>query len=50
VRRQIRRLCDEGRGWAGEDGYMVAVALFTRNPDLPGDRAGQLLRALQVVG
>ena len=50
VRRQIRRLCDEGRGWAGEDGYMVAVALFTRNPDLPGDRAGQLLRALQIVG
>jgi hypothetical protein len=29
---------------------MVAVALFTRNPDLPGDRAGQLLRALQIVG
>ena len=43
-----RRLCDEGRGWAGDDGYMVAVALFTRNPDVPGDRAGQLLRALQI--
>jgi hypothetical protein len=27
---------------------MVAVALFTRNPDIPGDRADQLLRALQV--
>ena len=44
----IRRLCAEGHGWAGEDGYMVAVALFTRDPDVPGDRADQLLRALQV--
>jgi predicted RNA methylase len=48
VRDQIRRICAEGRGWAGEDGYMVAVALFTRNPDVAGDRAAQLLRALQV--
>ena len=48
VRRHIRRLCAQGRGWAGEDGYMVAVALFTRNPDVPGDRADQLLRALQI--
>ncbi len=48
VREHIRRLCAEGRGWAGEDGYMVAVALFSRNPDIPGDRADQLLRALQV--
>jgi predicted RNA methylase len=48
VRDHIRRLCAEGRGWAGEDGYMVAVALFSRNPDIPGDRADQLLRALQV--
>jgi methylase of polypeptide subunit release factors len=48
VREHIRRLCAAGRGWAGEDGYMVAVALFTRNPDVPGDRAGQLLKALQV--
>ena len=48
VLEHIRRLCAEGRGWAGEDGYMVAAALFTRNPDLPGDRAPQLLRALQV--
>src|SRR3954467_12869039 len=47
VRDHIRRLCAEGRGWAGEDEYMVAVALFTRNPDVPGDRADQLLRALQ---
>jgi hypothetical protein len=48
VARHIRRLCAEGRGWAGEDGYMVAVALFTRDPDVPGDRAGHLLHALQV--
>ena len=34
-----------GRGWAGDDEYMVAVALFTRNPDIPGDRADQLLKA-----
>jgi methylase of polypeptide subunit release factors len=48
VREHIRRLCDEGRAWAAHDGYMVAVALFTRNPDIPGDRAEQLLKALQV--
>jgi predicted RNA methylase len=48
VRDHIRRLCAEGRGWAGDDEYMVAVALFTRNPDVPGDRADQLLRALQL--
>jgi predicted RNA methylase len=48
VARHIRRLCAEGRGWSGEDQYVVAVALFTRNPALPGDRAGQLLRALQL--
>jgi methylase of polypeptide subunit release factors len=48
VRDHIRRLCDEGRGWAGEDEYMVAVALFTRNPDVPGDRSDQLLRSLQL--
>ena len=48
VLEHIRRICAEGRGWAGEDGYMVAVVLLTRNPDLPGDRAPQLLKALQV--
>ena len=47
VQAHIRRMCDEGRAWAAEDGYMVAVALFTRNPDVPGDRADQLLRCLQ---
>jgi hypothetical protein len=48
VREHIRRLCAEGRGWTGEDEYMVAVALFTQDPDIPGDRGGQLLKALQV--
>ena len=48
VRDHIRRLCAEGRGWASDDGYMVAVALFTRNRDVPGDRADQLLSALQL--
>jgi methylase of polypeptide subunit release factors len=49
VLEHIRRICAEGHGWAGEDGYMVAAALFTRNPDLPADRAAQLLKALQVT-
>ncbi|MGY1696645.1 methylase [Geodermatophilus sp. SYSU D00814] len=48
VRAQIRRIVEEGRGWAGDDEYMVAVALFTRDPAIPGDRADQLLRALQL--
>jgi methylase of polypeptide subunit release factors len=48
VQEHIRRICDEGRGWAGDGEYMVAVALFTTNPDIPGDRAGHLLGALQL--
>ena len=48
MRRHIRRLCAEGRGWADDAGYMVAVALFTRTDDIPGDRGNQLLRALQL--
>jgi methylase of polypeptide subunit release factors len=48
VREHIDRIVAEGRGWAGDDEYMVAVALFTRDPDIPGDRADQLLRALQL--
>lgn len=47
---QIRRLCEEGRGWADENGYLVAVTLFTRNPAISGDRAAQLLRSLQLTG
>lgn len=49
VREHIRRLCADGHGWAGEDGYMVAIALFTRDPELPGDRADQLLGSLQIT-
>jgi len=48
VAAQIRGLCAEGRGWADENGYLVGVALFTRNADVPGDRAGQLLASLQM--
>ena len=48
VRDHIRGLCAAGHGWADDDGYMVAVALFTRNADLPGNRADMLLKALQV--
>jgi len=48
VRDHIARLCAEDRGWASDDGYMVAVALFSRNTAVPGDRAEQLLKALQV--
>src|SRR3954454_5810491 len=47
VREHIRRLVAAGHGWADDEGYMVAVALFTRTPDIPGNRADQLLHALQ---
>lgn len=47
VRAHIERLRAEGRAWAEDDGYMVAIALFTKNPDIPGDRSEQLLRSLQ---
>lgn len=48
VAAQIRRLCAEGHGWSGPADYMVAVAFFTRDPAIPGDRSAQLLRALQL--
>ena len=48
VARHIRRIVDEGRGWAGDAEYMVAVALFTRDDAIPGDRMAQLVRALQL--
>jgi hypothetical protein len=50
VAAHIRRICAEGRGWAGDDEYMVAVALFTRNPAVPGDRSRHLMSALQMAG
>ena len=49
VRAHIERLIADGHGWADDDGYMVAVALFTRTEGLPGDRADMLLRSLQVT-
>jgi hypothetical protein len=48
VRDHIRGLVAAGHGWADDDGYMVAVALFTRTAGVPGDRADQLLRSLQL--
>jgi predicted RNA methylase len=49
VHDHIRRLCATGHGWADDDGYMVAVVLFTRNADIPGNRADMLLRSLQIT-
>jgi hypothetical protein len=49
VRAQIRRICAEGRGWADDTGYLVAVSLFTRDPGISGDRATQLLTSLQLT-
>jgi hypothetical protein len=48
VAQHIRRIVDEGHGWAGEAEYMVAVALFTRDDTIPGDRSDQLKKALQL--
>lgn len=50
VAAHIRRLVADGYGWAGEHGYMVAVTLFSRDAGLPGDRAAELLSALQLPG
>jgi hypothetical protein len=50
VRRQINRICAAGRGWAGEDEYMVAIVLLTQDDAVPGDRSEQLMRALQLRG
>jgi methylase of polypeptide subunit release factors len=48
VAEHIARLTAEGRGWAGEDSYVVAVALLTRSPQVERDRSTELLRALQL--
>jgi methylase of polypeptide subunit release factors len=48
VAAHIARLTAEGRGWATEDSYVVAVALLTRSPEVPRDRRRELLRALQL--
>jgi methylase of polypeptide subunit release factors len=48
VAEHIARLTAEGHGWAGEDSYVVAVALLTRSPQVRRDRKTELLRALQL--
>jgi hypothetical protein len=48
VARHIAALTADGHGWAGDDSYVVAVALLTRSPELRRDRATELLRALQL--
>src|SRR3954469_948968 len=48
VREHIARLVAEGRGWAEDDEYVVAVALLTRSPQVTRDRTAELLRALQL--
>jgi methylase of polypeptide subunit release factors len=49
VRRHIQRLVADGHGWAGDDEYVVAVALLTRSPRVR-DRSAQVRRALQLPG
>ena len=49
VAEHIARLTAEGRGWAADDSYVVAVALLTRSPELRRDRSTELLRALQLT-
>ena len=49
VAEHIAAITADGHGWAGQDSYVVAVALLTRSPDLPRDRAPELLRALQLT-
>ena len=49
VREHIARLTAEGHGWAGDDSYVVAVALLSRSPQLRRDRSTELLRALQLT-
>ena len=49
VLRHIQELVAAGRGWAGDDEYVVAVALLTQSPDVR-DRSAQVRRALQLPG
>ncbi len=48
VAEHIARLTAEGHGWAGDESYVVAVALLTRSAAVPRDRSTELLRALQL--
>ena len=47
VLRHIQQLVAAGHGWAGDDEYVVAVALLTQFPDVR-DRSAQVRRALQL--
>jgi methylase of polypeptide subunit release factors len=49
VLRHIQQLVAAGHGWAGDDEYVVAVALLTQSPDVR-DRSAQVRRALQLPG
>jgi methylase of polypeptide subunit release factors len=49
VHRHIQQLVADGHGWAGDDEYVVAVALLTRSPGVR-DRSVQVRRALQLPG
>ncbi len=49
VRRHIQRLVADGHGWAGDDEYVVAVALLSQSAGVR-DRSAQLRRALQLTG
>jgi methylase of polypeptide subunit release factors len=48
VAEHIARLVADGHGWAGDDSYVVAVALLSRSPAVRRDRTAELLRALQL--
>jgi methylase of polypeptide subunit release factors len=48
VAEHIARLVADGHGWAGDDSYVVAVALLSRSPAVRRDRTPELLRALQL--
>ena len=48
VHRHIRQLVADGHGWAGEEEYVVAVALLTQSADVR-DRSAQLRGALQLA-
>jgi hypothetical protein len=48
VAEHIARLTAEGHGWAGDESYVVAVALLTRSGAVPRDRSTELMRALQL--
>jgi methylase of polypeptide subunit release factors len=50
VRAHIQQLVADGHGWAGDDEYVVAVALLTQSPEVTRDRSAPRRRALQLPG